>query len=218
MIALSVAVLGAANAPTQAPEWRLTRPLSEVEKANVLALAARLNLGQLAVIRSELILQPLGCEAVRLESVAEANGNRRTWRRAWITNTAWSSGCPSESRDSPRIGQWVVADHARDVGAWHVQDAGIVIDVETPSSIPYADVAAIISAVREERLVNRLPAEYRGDNRRIPKVDAKSIFMIWNDQHNAALYKVNSRTTNVVLLVAVRGGQVELRGWMTEMA
>jgi hypothetical protein len=189
--------------------------MSEGEKSAVLALAGRLNLGHPAVITSEVIHQPLSCEALRIDSVTAAQGNRRTWQRAWVAKIG---ECPTEQPAAPRVDQWVVVDGARDVGAWRVpQDDGF-LDIETPSTIPYADVAAIVEAVRTGRLVNRLPPEYRGNSRSIPKVEARSIRVIWTYQPDPAVYKVNFRATNVVLLVAVRGTLVELRGWMTEVA
>jgi hypothetical protein len=66
--------------------------------------------------------------------------------------------------------------------------------------------------------VNRLPPEYRGKNRQIPKVDVAAIYSVWNSHFDPALYDVRFRTTNVVLVVAVRGSTVELRGWRTEIA
>ena len=113
---------------------------------------------------------------------------------------------------------WVPADRVRDVGAWRVPDRDGFVEVETPPIISYRDVPAIVEAVRTARLVNRLPPTYRGDSRRLPKVDAHSIFLIWNSQSDPTVYKVNFRTTNVVLFVAVRGTVVELRDWATEQS
>lgn len=217
LLGLAAAVASAAMQLEQAPEWQIARPLSEDEKADVVALAARLNVGQLAVIRSEVIHQPTGCEAIRLESARLVTGNRRTWWRAWISNSAWSHGCPGEQPDSPRVRSWVVAEPAKDIGAWHVPEGDGWIDVETPPSVPHGDVAAIVAAVRAGRLVNRLPPAH-GNGRRLPQVNARSIYLIWNSQPDPALYKVWFRTTNVVLVVAVRGTVVELRDWMTEVS
>jgi hypothetical protein len=214
-VSLSVVLASAAARPVQLPEWRLTRPLSEGERAGVLALAARLNVGEPAVVTSDVINQPLNCDALRIDSVPAVQGNRRTWKRVWVARTG---GCPGEQPTAPRVGQWVAADSVREVGAWHISLDGGFLDVETPSTVPYADVAAIVVAVRTGSLVNRLPPEYRGNRRQIPKVDAKAIFVVWNYQQDPALYKVNFRSGNVTMLLAVRGTLVELRGWIEEVS
>jgi hypothetical protein len=207
--------IAAVRAP-QVPEWRVTHALTDAAKADVLALATRLQLGRPAIVISEVIHQPLGCQALRIESEAAITGSRRTWQRLWVTQA--SLKCPLVQPDSPRVGDWIVAEPKREVGAWRVGLGAGFLDVETPSTISYAEVVAIVEAIRSGRLVNRLPPEYLGKNRQIPKVDAAAIYSVWNAHLDPALYAVRFRTTNIVLVVAVRGSTVELRGWNTEIA
>jgi hypothetical protein len=216
---LGIALATSRTPSTQTPEWRLTRPVSDVEKTRVLALAARLKIDRPGVIISGLINHPLACEALRIESVPATNGQRRTWRRVWVTSTEWPKGCSRLTPpDAARLDTWVEAIEARDVGAWRVENSDGVVDVETPPTIPYGEVAAIVEAVATGRLVDRMPRQTRVSLRPIPEVDAKSIFMIWNDALESSLYTVRFRGTNVVFLVVVRGTQVELRSWRREYA
>jgi hypothetical protein len=216
---LGIALATSRTPSTQTPEWRLTRPVSDAEKTRVLALAARLKIDRPGVIISGLINHPLACEALRIESVPATNGQRRTWRRVWVTSTEWPSGCSHLTPpDAARLDTWVEAIEARDVGAWRVENSDGVVDVETPPTIPYGEVAAIVEAVATGRLVDRMPRQTRVSLRPIPEVDAKSIFMIWNDALESSLYAVRFRGTNVVFLVVVRGTQVELRSWRREYA
>jgi hypothetical protein len=92
------------------------------------------------------------------------------------------------------------------------------VDVETPPTIPYREVAAIVEAVRTGRLVDRMPVGTRVSLRPIPKVNARAIFMIWNAASDASLYEVRFRGSDVVFVVAVRGTQVELRYWVREIS
>lgn len=216
---LSMALATGRTSATQTPEWRLTRPISDAEKTRVLTLAARLNIDRPGIITSELIHHPLACEALRIESVPETNGQRRTWRRVWLTSTEWPRGCSRQmSPDAMRLDSWVEANEAQSVGAWRIQTADGVVDVETPATITYGEVAAIVEAVRTGRLVDRMPLQTRVSLRPIPKVDAKSIFVIWNDSLDPSLYVVRFRGINVVFLVVVRETQVELRSWRREYA
>jgi hypothetical protein len=221
-ICLTVVGLSLATAQTplnQAPEWRLTRPVSDAEKASVLALAAKLNIYQAALITDQLILQPLGCEALRIESVVATAGQRRTWRRVWVTSTEWPDGCSRMKQpDATSSGSWVVATEAQDIGAWRLQTRDGVQDVETPPTIPYDAVVAIVDAVRNGRLVDRMPYGTRVPLRPIPKVDAKSIVVVWTDHFDPSLFVVRFRGVNAVFQVAVRGTRVELRTWWREYA
>lgn len=214
LVALSVTAVP--HVAQTSPEWRPSRPVSDGDKARVIELAARLSIQQPAAITSEEIFHPLACEALRVESIPTVTGQRRRWKRAWIANTEWPRGCRAETSDSPSVANWVVAFRVPDVGAWRIEDRDGVQDVETASTTPYADVAAIVQRVKANQLLNRLPPAYRG--KPIPKVDGKAIYLIWNDQHEPSLYTVRFRSTNVVLLVAVRGTWVELHGWVTEVS
>jgi hypothetical protein len=216
VLALSAALAMAFQGTGPTPAWRTAVPLSDADRAQVLALASRVHINQIEIIRSDLIHQPLVCDALRIESVRAMSGSRVTWQRVWVTKL--SSKCSGIRPDSPRVGEWVVAESTHDVGAWHVPDGQGFIDVESPSSISLASVTAIVTAIRTGSLLNRLPPEYRGNQRQIPKVDARTIYQVWNDSVGGTLYVVRSRTTNVVLVVAVLGTVVELREWRTEIA
>jgi len=212
-----ILALAAGPPPAQTPEWRLTRALTDAEKTDVLALAAKLNIYQAAVIREGTILQPLGCEALLIESVVATAGQRRTWRKVWVTSTAWPNGCARlKPPDAPSSGTWVAADGPHEVGAWRLQTRDGVQDIETPPTIPYDAVVAIVEAVRTGRLVDSMPYGTRVPLRPIPKVDAKSIVVVWTDHFDPSLYVVRFRGVNAVFQVAVRGTRVELRTWWRE--
>ena len=92
LIVVTMTLATAAMSP-QAPEWRLTAPLTDAEKARVLALAATLGIDRPSMIRSEQIRQPITCDALRIESVPSTDRYRLTWRRAWVTYTSWPGSC-----------------------------------------------------------------------------------------------------------------------------
>jgi len=201
-----------------APEWRLTTPLGDDEKGRVLSLAAALKIDRPGVIQSEEIFQPLTCDALRIESVPTTDGNRRAWKRVWVTYTSWPNGCDRMKAQRSPPDTWVAADAVTDVGAWRVNVAGSDIDVETPSNIPYSEVSAIVEAVRTGRFVDRMPVNTRVPLRPVPKVDYRSIVVIWQDVVDQSRYAVRFRGTNVVFCVVVRGGQVQLLEWRREYA
>jgi hypothetical protein len=113
---------------------------------------------------------------------------------------------------------WIVADEVREVGVWQVEVAGSYVDVETPPTIPYGEVAAIVEAVRTGRLVDRMPVGTRVPLRPVPKVDYKSIVVIWQDHQDQSRYAVYFRGNSAVFLVKVQGGQVLLLEWRREIA
>jgi hypothetical protein len=194
VIGLSVILSAAEVRSAQAlPEWRLTPPLSDVEKARDLALAARLDIDRPAVITREIIHHPLDCESLRIESVPAVDGNRRTSKRIWVSNTDWPRRCPSEKPDSTRVDKWVVADRVPDVGAWRVQDRDGIVDVESPS----AGVPRQHGAAESRRKVDLSDLE-RPDGPLVAQGE-------FSDDKRGPL-------------VAVQGTRVELRGWMTEIA
>jgi hypothetical protein len=214
---LLVAALGW-TISAQEPEWRLTSPLTAAEKKHVLSLAATLKIDRPATIRSEQILHPMTCDALRIESVPAVDGRRRTWRRVWVTYTSWPNSCDRMKERRSPADTWVVAHEVSDVGAWRVTTAGQQLDVETPANIPHDEVAAIVEAVRTGRLVDRMPKGTRVPLKPVPKVDFRSIFKVWHDVVDQSRYVVRFRGTEVVFSVVVRGGQVHLLEWRTEIA
>jgi len=202
----------------QAPEWRLTSPLTDAEKARVLSLAATLKIDRPGIIQSEKIHSPLTCDALRIESIPAVNERRRTFWRTWVTYTSWPASCDRTSAKRAPADTWVVADEVREVGVWRVEVAGSYVDVETPTNIPYGEVAAIVEAVRTGHMVDRMPVGTRVPLRPVPKVDYKSIFVIWQDFQDKSRYRVHFRGNSVVFLVRVQGGQVLLLEWQREQS
>ena len=202
----------------QAPEWQLASPLTDAEKTRVLSLVAALKIDRPGTIQSEQIHHPLTCDALRIESIPAIDGRRRTFRRAWVTYSSWPASCDRTSAKRAPADTWVVADEVREVGVWRVEVAGSYVDVETPTNIPYGEVAAIVEAVRTGRLVDRMPVGTRVPLRPIPKVDYKSIFVIWQDFQDKSRYRVHFRGNSVVFLVRVQGGQVLLLEWQREQS
>ena len=221
MIARYLAAVLAAAAVTisaQSPEWRLTTPLSDAEKARVLSLAATLKIDRPGLIRSDEIFHPLTCDALRIESVPAIDGRRRTWKRVWVTYTSWPHNCDQLKAQPSPPDTWVAADAVTDVGAWRVNAAGSEIDIETPANISYDEAAAIVEAIRTGRWVDSMPAKTYVPLRPVPKVDYKSIFLIWQDTVDQSRYAVHFRTGSVVFLVKVQDGKVHLLEWRREIA
>lgn len=202
----------------QAPEWHLTTTLSDAEKKRVLSLATTLKIDRPATIRSEQIWHPMTCDALRVESAPTVDGHRRTWKRVWVTYTSWLHSCDRGKAVAAPADTWVAANELKDVGAWRVIVAGQPIDIETPADISYEDVGAIVEAVRTGRLVDRMPVGTRVRLRPVPKVDYRTIFMVWHDVVDQSRYEVRFRGRNVVFSVAVRARQVHLLEWRTEMS
>lgn len=200
----------------QGPEWRLKTPLSDVDKASVLALAVQLGIERPAVIRHDVTNAYVGCDYLRIESVPSVHGERRTFRRAYVSRAELK--CPAANVAGP--GKWVAAfpDAAREVGVWRVTHGDASWDVETPSTVTYNDVMAIVTAVGAGRLENGLPVQYRAKFAELPTLNARSVAFVSFDHHDPALYRVSFADPNVVLIVAVTGKRVELRSWAREYA
>ena len=135
-----------------------------------------------------------------------------------MTYTSWPNSCDRMRAQRSAPDTWVAADAVSDVGAWRVDVAGDHIDVETPFNIPYDEVVAIVEAVRTSRFVDRMPMNTKVPVRPVPKVDYRSIFVIWQDVMDRSRYAVHFRGNSVVFLVAVHGGQVHLLEWRREYA
>src|SRR5436190_943385 len=75
-----------------APRWQLPGPLSSADKTDVLALAAQMGIGRVAVVSSDCVNFlgdcPPGCSILHIESVRSSNGRRSTWKTAEITNAS----------------------------------------------------------------------------------------------------------------------------------
>jgi hypothetical protein len=66
-VVLATAPLRSAQA---LPEWRVTQPLTGVDRTRILALAEKLSIDRPAIVTSEVIgTNPVACEALRIESV-----------------------------------------------------------------------------------------------------------------------------------------------------
>jgi hypothetical protein len=198
------------------PEWRLARPIDSPDRSLVLAFANQLGIDRPALIVNEDIHHPLTCQAIRIESVPVVNGNRRTWQRVWITNADWR--CPVVDPGAPKVGKWILADTTigRELGAWRIQDGDRVVDIETPPTLPYRDTQRIFQAIKTGRLLDRLPKpDVRGP---LPKVDARSINLIWDSPWHPSLLKVGFRGSNVIYEVLVRENVIELHHWGREIS
>jgi hypothetical protein len=212
LMAMTV-TLATVTLTAQAPEWQLASPLTDAEKTRVLSLAATLKIDRPGTIQSEQIHHPLTCDALRIESIPAVDGRRRTFRRAWVTYSSWPASCDRTSAKQAPADTWVVADEVREVGVWRVEVAGSYVDVETPTNIPYGEVAAIVEAVRTGRLVDRMPVGTRVPLRPVPKVDYKSIFVIWQDHQDQSRHAVRFRGNSPVFLVKVQDGMVRCSFW-----
>jgi hypothetical protein len=184
---VSVLILSGAIAVHGAEKLAWPKGLSQSDKRDVLALAARMGIADPLKVQAARVMI-LGDRYVFVEGRPVETAHERRWSRASMFRDDWREydDFPTELRTA-RVGRWVAKGPKEDRLQFRIQDGAWTAYVGVPAdgkeeAVEYADANAIVLAIRLHKLINaQTPAKGGEPPPPIPALDASKVFWIQKD-------------------------------------
>lgn len=186
---LLIAACCAACAPHPGPEDPASLPgfvLSSADSAAIRSVAVQAGIHTPSSLGLSRRGYFVGCPVAEVVSDTIVDGDRRTWTELTVYREGrYSNGdrCRvyrPRRATTWRAKPWVANSALRDQrSTWRIHDAGWYVDVALGSGVPYEEATTIVRAIRNQTLVNHIPAVLRrimGDT--LPVFDADAIHTI----------------------------------------
>jgi hypothetical protein len=200
---------------TEPIKWTVDHDVTPADKQEILELAARLGIKDPQAVSADIILMPLGCLALRVESRVSVAGNRRTWTETYVARTDSYRYCHN-TPPSASVGHWQVAAPGvlpREV--WRIQDGDWYVDARLGAGVTYEMATKIILAFKTKTFVDRRkgPQDATIGDQTIGKelLVSHTVSVYRSQSHVENEYEIGTgRIGGLSLLVTVTGDHVEL--------
>lgn len=213
---LGLLFLGLIAVPgARADDCAKTDHLSARDKDTIVTLARRVGMSGPLRICGDYFAPPIGCQAIRVDSLPRIEGIKRSWQSLYMGRSAEGKRtCPWWTRDSTvyRQGGWVAASSNRgDVTVWRFTAGLHLVDAQLGPGISDAQANLIIQALHDLSWQDGLDEEGRSlmaEWNREPSW-IEQISSIYGDQESG--YDVRAGETGGLLIhVTVKGSVVTL--------